>query len=238
MEIIIKQDNQSVAEAFASFFAEWLRETKKETVSVALSGGSTPKALFQHWAEHYQDKIDWRRIHFFWGDERCVPPDDPDSNFGMTKALLFDHIDIPTENIHRARGEAFPEKEAERYGREIMQGTERKNGQPVFDLVILGMGADGHTASIFPDQMDLLRDNRICAVATHPESGQERITLTGPVINAARQVVFLITGSAKAEVLKEVMARSEAGKAFPAAHIQPENDELCWFLDESATNAI
>lgn len=233
METIYKvyPDPQAVAAAFATCFETWSRENKPFTV--ALSGGSTPKLLFQHLAENYRDKIDWSSVHFFWGDERCVPPEDEESNFRMTEEMLLRHISLPPENIHRIRGEADPETEAKRYSAEIRQFVPSKNGAPVFDLVMLGMGEDGHTASIFPDRMELLSSDKICAVAAHPQSGQRRISITGEVINHAFKVAFLVTGAGKRTVVREIRERQDDWKTYPAAHITAA-DKLYWFLDQAA----
>jgi 6-phosphogluconolactonase len=220
-----------VAAEFAAFFKKW--SSGKKPFTVALSGGSTPKILFQHLAENYRDAIDWRHVHFFWGDERCVPPDDEDSNFKMTDETLFQHIGIPKENIHRIRGEAEPAAETERYAAEIQQFVKTENGWPRFDLVILGIGGDGHTASIFPDRMELLTSDKICAVATHPESGQQRISLTGRVIGNARKVAFLVTGAGKKSVVEEIRERTGDWETYPASHVRAAED-LYWFLDEKA----
>eukprot|EP00903_Cladosiphon_okamuranus_P000452 g450.t1 len=161
-----------------------------------------------------------------------IPIDE--SNYGMTKQLLFNHVDLPEENIHRVIGEADPTAEAIRYSAEISDNTEASEGYPVFDLVILGMGSDGHTASIFPHQMDLLKSEKFCAVADHPESGQQRITLTGPVINRAKAVAFLVTGESKQEKVSAILGREEGATQFPAAHIMPQSGDLHWFMDEAA----
>lgn len=231
-DIQIFKDNQGVAEAFAKYLYELIQG--KEKISIALSGGSTPKVLFRHLAQYYVDKIDWTKVHFFWGDERCVPSDHEESNFHTTATLLLQYIDIPEENIHPVIGEGIPDFEAIRYGEEIVSSLELKNDLPVFDLIILGMGADGHTASIFPHQMKLLSSKEICAVAEHPESGQKRITLTGPVINQAKEIAFLVTGNSKAEKINEILSRERNWADYPAAHIQPTNGKLIWFLDKAA----
>lgn len=228
----ISKDPAAVATDFTRYFVELLEE--KDHLTVALSGGSTPKRLFKLWAEQYRDTIDWSKIRFFWGDERCVPPNHEESNYGMTKQLLFNHVDLPEENIHRVIGEADPTAEAIRYSAEISDNTEASEGYPVFDLVILGMGSDGHTASIFPHQMDLLKSEKFCAVADHPESGQQRITLTGPVINRAKAVAFLVTGESKQEKVSAILGREEGATQFPAAHIMPQSGDLHWFMDEAA----
>ncbi len=223
----------SVADAFATDFSAWVAAQQSDTITVALSGGSTPKLLFQAWAEHYRNSIPWSRVHFFWGDERCVPPTSSDSNYGVAHELFLSRVQIPSENIHRVLGEASPDAECLRYADEIRQHVRLgAGGMPQFDLVILGMGDDGHTASIFPHESHFLKSPRICEVATHPESGQKRITLTGPVINAARRVTFLITGASKARVLSQVMHRTGDFANFPAAHITA--DQVDFYLDEAA----
>ena len=220
-----------VAEAFAEHF---IKSSKaKAPFHIALSGGSTPKLLFDLLAEKYNDQIDWSDIHLWWGDERCVAPDDDDSNYKMTKEHLLDAIDIAPTNIHRVKGEDEPKMEATRYGHEIKNTLPDSNGLPQFDMIILGMGADGHTASIFPHEIHLLDDPNTCAVATHPDSGQVRVTLTGDVINNAREVAFLVTGASKAEKVKAIFEKTGDYMHFPAAHISPSGT-LHWFLDKAA----
>lgn len=223
--------SESTAAGLAEYFEKWV--SQKQPFTVALSGGSTPRLLFRHLARHYRERIDWSGIHFFWGDERCVPPDHPDSNYLMTADSLLRHIEIPAENVHRIRGEAEPQAEAARYGTEIRKFVAEMDGLPVFDLIILGLGEDGHTASIFPDQMDLMDTNDICAVATHPDSGQKRITLTGKVISGAEKVAFLVTGSAKRSVVQSIREQSGNWKHYPASYIRSRHT-LFWFLDEAA----
>jgi 6-phosphogluconolactonase len=167
-----------------------------------------------------------------------VPPSDPESNFGIAWKLLFSQISIPEGNIHRIKGENNPESEALSYSKQIQASLIFHNGWPVFDLILLGMGDDGHTASIFPNQMELLASDQICAIAIHPESGQKRVTLTGKTINNALKVCFLVTGVSKATRISEVF--SNPGKAFflPANHIQPGSGDLAWYADESAANLL
>ncbi len=228
----IYSDPVALVAAFAADFASWVESQPNVKLTVALSGGSTPKRLFELWAEQYASSIDWARLHFFWGDERCVAPDDAESNYGVAKALLFDHITIPETNIHRIRGEASPSDEAARYEQEIVEFAESIDGVAQFDLIILGMGDDGHTASIFPHQIEFLKSPRVCEVATHPQSGQQRITLTGPVINAAKKINFLVTGASKAEVLADVIGQTGAFETYPASAIT--GDKVCFYLDEPA----
>lgn len=236
-ELKIFNDNPEVASEFARCFRDYINNLDQEKITVCLSGGSTPKLLFEELAANYADSIDWSRVHFFWGDERCVAPEDEQSNYGECKKLLLDKIDIPVINIHRVVGESDPELEAKRYGETIRDHVgHSKTALPEFDLIILGMGGDGHTASIFPHQMELLTSKEICEVAVHPESGQKRVTITGPVINAAHFVVFLITGGGKADVLATVYDGS--GKQYPATHVQPKSNDLVFFLDKAAAAKI
>jgi len=161
-ELRVFEDNPAVATAFANDFVQWLQSQSQAAVNVSLSGGSTPKLLFSILAKDFADKIDWSRLHLFWGDERCVQPDDPESNFGECKSLLLDQVPIPESNIHRVRGENDPAAEAERYGQEIRDHVaDGSNGYPAMDMMILGMGGDGHTASIFPHQIELLKENPV-----------------------------------------------------------------------------
>lgn len=222
---------KEVAQAFADHLLALIHQ--KDRLTVALSGGSTPKLLFRLLAEEYRTAADWSKLHLFWGDERCVPPDDSDSNYGMTRDLWLSQIEIPEENIHRVRGEDNPEAEAVRYAQEIKQSVSMQGDWPVFDLIILGMGADGHTASIFPHQIELLHSPDICAVATHPESGQQRISLTGQVLNQANEVIFLVTGASKTPVLTEIFGQTGNWQHYPASHIQSAGS-LTWYLDEAA----
>lgn len=222
-------------------FTEWFKEVDSsgKQITVALSGGSTPKSLFGYWSSLPEGEIDWTNIKFFWGDERCVAPEDNDSNFKMTKEHLFNNINIPKENIFRIKGENNPTDEAKRYGELLNSELEQQNGTPVFDIVILGMGDDGHTASIFPHEIELWNNENNCVTATHPDSGQIRVSLTGKVINAAKNVVFLVTGSNKADKVKEIIEQPEvAEKKYPAALVQPDSDNLYWYLDEAAAEKM
>lgn len=222
-------------------FTEWLIEilNKKERVTLALSGGSTPKSLFDYWSELPEGEIDWTKIKFFWGDERCVPPTDNESNFKMTREHLFNNTPVFQENIFRIRGENNPDKEAEIYGDLLNHEVELTDGVPALDIVILGMGDDGHTASIFPHEIELWDSSKNCVVATHPVTGQKRVSLTGKVINAAHNIAFLVTGENKADKIRQIIEQpEESEKKYPAALVQPESGNLLWFLDEKAAQLI
>ena len=230
-DLKIFKDPKSTAEAFGDYLVKLVDESS--SFHCALSGGSTPKLLFKYLAERYASSDIWEKLHLYWGDERCVPPDDEESNYKMTNDLLLSKVPIPAANIHRVRGEDDPADEAKRYGNELMQ-MDQHNGLPFFDLIILGMGDDGHTASIFPHELELKDSQDICAVATHPTSGQHRVTLTGPVINAAKEVIFLVTGAGKKEKLSEILDQRGGWKSYPASYIKPLSNQLSWFVDEAA----
>jgi len=224
------------AREFADYFLQLVSEAI--IFNVALSGGSTPKLFFNYLAKNHY-KIDaWQKVNFYWGDERCVPPDDSDSNYKMTKEHLLNKIEIPVQNIQRILGENEPQSEAKRYSDLLITNLPNKNNLPVFDLIILGMGDDGHTASIFANQMDLLDSEDICAVAEQPATKQKRITLTGKVINNAKEVVFLVTGESKKEKVFEILYKSAAWKNHPASYIEPKDGKVRWFLDKAAAQLI
>jgi 6-phosphogluconolactonase len=224
---------EDVAAGFTEYLHALLQKSNKNQFHIALSGGSTPKTVFNYIVNHYKTKIQWSKVHLWWGDERMVPSNNSESNYKMTKDNLLSFIDIPEKNIHRIHGEAEPVDEAIRYSTEIKEHITIKNGLPSFDLIILGMGEDGHTASIFPHQMELLNSTNTCEIAQHPVSKQKRITLTGRIINNAEIVALLITGENKSEKIATIFTNSENAALYPASHIKPSGT-LCWFLDKSA----
>lgn len=233
MEKRIFDSPQATARGFAEHFLKLHQETEKLTI--ALSGGSTPKILFDLLASEFKSDFDWSKIHLYWGDERCVPPTDADSNYKMTVDHLISKIEIPDSNVHRVLGENNPDEEAIRYGEAIRNELAENDGLPAFDIVLLGMGGDGHTASIFPHEMELMTDDRICAIGINPDSGQKRVTLTGPVINNAKAICFLATGKGKAEKVDEIFNKKDGYAAYPAAHIHPTHGNLYWYLDKEAS---
>jgi 6-phosphogluconolactonase len=234
----IFKNPEELANQFADQLMSWVEKHSGNSFNLAISGGKTPDLLFSALASKYADSSLWQKIHFWWVDERMVPPGDPESNFGVAQKLLFLQISIPEENIHRIKGENAPEAEALSYSAQILVNLPQQDGWPVFDLILLGMGDDGHTASIFPDQMYLLNSEHICEVAIQPQSGQKRVTLTGKVIINALKVCFLVTGSNKAGRLNEIWNNPEKANLLPAAHIHPGNGNLMWFVDELAAQLI
>ncbi|MDQ3021182.1 MAG: 6-phosphogluconolactonase [Bacteroidota bacterium] len=229
-----------LSDSFAAEFKKGCDEviSNKGTFNIAISGGSTPKLLFEVLAKDYKNKIDWMKVNIFWVDERCVPPDDEESNFGMTKKILLNKVSLPESNVHRIFGENEPQKEAIRYSEIIKYNLNFKNGFPVFDLILLGVGDDGHTASIFPDQMKLLNSKNICGVAIHPVSRQKRITLTGKIINNAERIYFLVTGKSKAIIISEILNKKDGYLKYPAAHINSDSGNVSWYLDKDAAGLI
>ncbi len=228
---------EDLAEAFARQLIAWINETESDSFHLALSGGKTPSLLFSLLAEKYTHSMPWQKIHWWWGDERMVAPDNAESNFGVVNQLLFSKITLAADHIHRIRGEANPIEEVKRYGLKIKSLVPEKNGWPVFDLIMLGLGDDGHTASIFPDQVQLLESDEITAIALHPATGQQRITLTGKVLNKAKRVTFLVTGASKAVIFDEITHQHKNAVSYPASHIHPDG-ELHWFVDEALKESI
>ncbi|MGB5821499.1 MAG: 6-phosphogluconolactonase [Saonia sp.] len=236
MDLNIYDSKQEVAE----YFSEYLRNliTAGNNVYIALSGGSTPKIVFNEIAARFGDTMDWSTVFFYWGDERCVPPDDEESNYKMTVDHLLSKIAIPKENIHRIKGELVPEEEAIAYGKLLDNELPKRYGIPQFDLVILGMGDDGHTASIFPHEIHLWNSHNNCELAVHPDSGQRRITITGKIINNAATVAFLVTGGSKSEKVKEIVRWEGKYQSYPASLVSPTSGKLLWFLDKEAAEGI
>jgi 6-phosphogluconolactonase len=205
---------------------------------IALSGGSTPKPLYELLATApYAKRIDWARVHLFWGDERCVPPDHAESNYRMTRKALLDHVPIPAANVHRVRGEDEPHQAAEAYERLLREffGSEDRPARS-FDLVLLGMGPDGHTASIFPGT-EATTESQRWAMAVHVARPREmwRVTLTTVVLNAAADVTFLVAGTDKAVRLREVL---QEGAEVPAQLVKPTSGGLHWMVDAAAGSAL
>jgi len=237
-QIIVYPSVENLAEYFYQRLRKKILDLPKDKFfNVALSGGSTPRMIFKYLSEHSAGEIDWTKIRLFWGDERCVPPDDDESNFRMTSLNLLENIDIPEENIFRIFGENDPENEAIRYSGILKENLGLSNGLPSFDLVMLGLGEDGHTASIFPDNLSLFKSPNICQAVKHPESGQARITITGLVINNAQFVVFLVTGQGKAHIVSRLL-NDDLESEFPASFVNPSNGELLWLLDKYASKLL
>lgn len=197
---------------------------------LALSGASTASKMFRLWVGEYRECIDWEQLRFYWVDERCVGPKDDESNYMHADELLFTPLNIAKEHIFRIHGERDPDTEAEYYSEVVKRELCGRDCLPEFDCVILGIGEDGHTASIFPDRPELLTDRRCYAVAVHPQSGQKRITMTGQLILNGKMILVPVLGENKAAVLREV---SDAGSAtrLPAAYIMLNASEAIVYTD-------
>ncbi len=238
--VFVYRGPEEVSGALAKFLVETINESisTEGICTVALSGGSTPKTLFRVLAGKYRGSVDWSSVGFFWVDERCVPPDDPESNYGMTMENLLGRIVIHPSCIHRIIGENDPDREAVRYSGEIRKFVHSRDGLPCFDIILLGVGEDGHTASIFPGSEELFLDKRICVSATHPVTGQRRITITGKVINNGSCVVILAAGRGKSAIIGEVLGAKRAGTGYPVGRVSPEKGILLWYLDSEAASGI
>jgi 6-phosphogluconolactonase len=236
-KILVFETAEDVARAVAEFFVKAARDaiSNRGRFSVALSGGQTPKRVYQLLASpHLNTQVDWTKLHLFFGDERAVPPDHPDSNYQMVRDALLSHVPLPTENVHRIRGELTAHDAALEYEKELRDFFQSKEW-PAFDLVFLGLGEDGHTASLFPNT-EALQDKHSWVAANWVESLKTwRLTLTVPAINHAHDIAFLVTGAGKAERVAEVVNGIQDTRRLPAQLITPLAGNLLWFLDKQAS---
>ena len=232
MNLQILATPEDLARAAAQLFVARSSEAvaQRGVSTIALSGGSTPKLLYQLLAdpnESFREQVPWPRIHFFWTDERHVPPDHPESNYRMANEAMLAHVPVTSDNVHRVMSENPNAAEAaEQYELAV---------PPRFDLILLGLGTDGHTASIFPGSKVLHETKRLVAAPWVEELKSYRITMTLPLINNASSVVFLVSGTEKAEIVREVLGGS---KRYPAQKVRPTNGELIWMLDREAADKL
>ena len=248
-DVRVLPDAAALAEAAAELLAASAAEATaaRGLFSVILSGGSTPRAMHANLVSGKAGRnIDWERVHFFWGDERCVPHEHPDSNYRMARETLLDPNDVPPENVHRIQGELPPETAASTYEaelREFVAAHPALGGLPAprFDLILLGMGDDGHTASLFPHSAAIHEARRWVVAVPHtapPPPVVPRVTLTPIVINAAAQVVFLVSGAAKAERLQKVIEGKRNPDELPSQIVRPTHGQLTWLLDAAAASRL
>jgi 6-phosphogluconolactonase len=207
---------------------EKINQSAEKNFHLALSGGNTPAGLFRLWVEEYKEVIPWKKVQLYWVDERCVPPDHPESNYRMTKRILLDKVPLSDLQIHRIHGEDSPEVEAKRYSALIDNLLMKHEMYPVFDCILLGIGADGHTSSIFPGQDSLLISPETYAVSVNPQTGMKRIALTGLPIIHARNVFFFVTGKDKTDIIKEVIKGVDK---YPAGYIVSRMEQSELFTD-------
>ncbi|WP_099465216.1 6-phosphogluconolactonase [Parabacteroides provencensis] len=219
MKIEYCKDSKTALRIMTEHLTQLMQEKGLEPFNLALSGGETAKQIFSLWVEEYKDKIDWNALRFFWVDERCVPASDSDSNYGQANRLLFKPLHIPEEHIHRIKGEKEPGAEAMRYSWEVKEYLPLFNLMPTFDCIILGIGNDAHTASIFPNTMELLSDSRSYTVSQHPASHQFRITMTGTLILNNSPLLIPVFGEDKKAVIEHLADRFSPSNDTPAAYI-------------------
>jgi len=245
IEYFVEPDPESLSRRAVQYFVEKIQKAAaaRGRARVAISGGSTPKAAFALMADPSQpwrSRMPWDKLDLWWVDERCVPPNDADSNFRMTSEALLSRVPLKPEQIHRMEGELEPEAAAARYESELRNGFRLEGAEtPRFDVVQLGMGPDGHTASLFP-HTDALNEMGRLAVANHVPTAKDtwRITLTWPVINRGADVFFLISGADKAQILKEVFTGPRDAERLPSQLIAPAGGILTLLLDRGAASLL
>lgn len=222
--ILIKQAAQSILE--------------RDQFLVALNGGGTPTRLFQLLATDFRDKVDWKKVHVFWGDERCVPPDEAGSSYGQARDVLLSRVPIAESNIHRIKGELTPVEASKEYSLILKEFASPPLVWPRFDLVYLGMGEDGHTASLFPGSPVNVSEAALPVTAHYQDRPANRVTLTQLVFNSALMIVFMATGEKKAITLAEVLSDRYNPKLYPAQRIDPKAGKLIWLVDEDAAGKL
>jgi 6-phosphogluconolactonase len=236
-ELVVSPDLETLSREAAGRFLALAQACNP--FSVALSGGSTPRRLYETLAAApFREQVPWERVHVFWGDERAVPPDHPGSNYRMARETLLEHVPLPPRNVHRVRGELGPETAAQAYMAELRAffGTR----WPAFDLILLGMGDDGHTASLFPGSAALRETAQpvLGVMAHYQDRPARRVTLTPPAINAARNVFFLVSGAGKAQTLRAVLYGPHQPDLLPAQVVRPVGGHVLWLVDEAAASGL
>ena len=243
-EIIIVEDLQALSRTAAELFVTRADAVLKEKpfFTVALSGGSTPKDLYTQLASGrgIRNKIEWQKVHFFWGDERHVAPDHPQSNFRMANDAMLTSLPLAPQNIHRIPSEdTDADRAARRYEQELIRFFQlRANQYPRFDLIWLGLGSDGHTASLFPQSAALTEKKRLVAANWVEKIQSHRITMTPAVLNHAECIIFLVSGAHKAGSLKQVLEGGDRAEQLPAQLIQPLHGKLYWLIDRAAAGEL
>lgn len=242
MRIIVCEDGAALARWAARRFVEAAAQAveRRGRFTVALAGGQTPRSLYALLATpRWSAEVQWNKVHLFWGDERHVAPDDAESNYRMAQETLISQVPLPAENVHRvAAEEKNAERAAQRYEQELREFFNPEAGAwPRFDLILLGLGPDGHTASLFPGTDVLHETTRWAAAPWVPKFSAHRITLTTPLLNNAAEILFLVSGQEKAAKLREVLEDAPR-PALPAQLIQPVNGTLLWVLDQAAAGEL
>lgn len=239
MELKIYKDSNEFSNEVAKWMTDYIVATlkKQDRFVLVLSGGGTPQKLNTLLAASpYKQQIDWTKLHIFWGDERYVPYNDERNNAKMAFETLLDHVPVPANQVHRMRTDIFPEQAALEY-EDILKGYFKDTDQ-TFDLVLLGMGDDGHTLSLFPGTEVVYEENKLATAYFLPPQNMYRITLTAPIVNRSACVAFLVTGANKAAALKEVIEGDYKPDSYPSQVIKPIDGELYWFTDEAAASML
>ncbi len=240
-KIQVFKNLQELSIAAAELFVDSVAQavTARGRFLTALSGGGTPKPLYELLARTpYRDQIGWSKVFVFWGDERCVSKDDPGNNYFQAKQALFDHVPLPADNIHRIASELEPEDAAQDYARILKNFEELPYEWPRFDLVLLGMGDDGHTASLFPGSRVDITSSTIAVNANYQDRPANRVSLTPLVFNSARRLVFLAIGQSKAVTLANILNGEYHPELLPAQRIRPTDGEVIWLVDEAAAGKL
>ena len=237
--IRVYNDLEALSQAAAELFTVQSRQASLicGRFSVALSGGETPRRMYEILASSpYRERIHWDEVHIFWSDERCVPEDDPRNNARMARETLLDHVPIPTDHIHPMRCDQTPQQAATEYELELKEFFSRQN--PNFHLILLGLGANGHIASLFPHTPVLDEKVKWVSEVYVKDLGMYRITFTAPYINQADQVVFLVSGADKGQVLENVLEGSYQPRELPAQLIRPDGKQPIWMVDKAASRKL
>ncbi|HTI13451.1 MAG TPA: 6-phosphogluconolactonase [Dictyobacter sp.] len=241
MDVTIFSEVEKLSQAAAEYIVRVAGDAIQQhgSFSLALSGGSTPRKLYGLLAtEPYRGQIDWSKVEIFWSDERCVPPDDPESNYLLAQEVMLSKLPIPAEHIHRVPAdEADREAASAKYAQEI-KSVLGNEGTPRFDLIQLGMGPEAHTASLFPHQASLQEHDRLIMSVTVPKPPPPRLTFTPPLLNAAEHVLFLVTGAEKAEAVQAVLEGDYQPEEYPAMIVRPTSGEVTWMLDSAAAKNL
>ncbi len=227
--------SREAANNFVAAAQRAIRERRR--FMTVLSGGKTPIGVFRLLAGELRNATPWDKTYVFWSDERCVPPDSPESNYGMAQRELLSHVPIPPNQVFRMKGELDPQRAAEEYERELRESFRLASGEvPRFDLLLLGMGENGHTASLFPGSATLEETRQLVASAYVPQAKMYRITLTFPVLNQGRETMMLVSGQGKADTLARVF-HGPAGE-LPVQRVRPVSGSLTWYVDEEAASQL
>jgi len=236
----IFDDLENISKHAANIFSKQAARSivERGQFLVALNGGGTPTRLFQLLAADFHDKVEWAKVHVFWGDERCVPPDDSGSSYGQARELLLSHVSVPESNIHRIKGELPPVEAAKEYALLLKEFASPPPDWLRFDLIYLGMGEDGHTASLFPGSPVHVMEAVLPVTAHYQDRPANRVTLTQLVFNSAHMVIFMAAGEKKASTLAEVLSDRYNPELYPAQRIDPKDGDLIWLVDKDAAGKL